>query len=414
MSSTPTTRLAAVDTALERLEAAKNAEDRKSALEDARSALAELEDSIDETLTTFDLEVADTPDAKLTAALTRAQAAFPVITKGKTATVPTKNGNSYTYSYADLADVLSACRPVLAAHGIAAVQSTREENGKVILTTTLRHVAGGELESHVELGTSSSNPQQFGGALTYLRRYELTTLLGVAAEEDLDAQQVDPPARGNGNGGGLPPWAREASDNRKRELVNALEPYVGPDNARTVGKKVAETTGAGVPEVAVTTAKVIGLALMAWQKTATATAQDRAAEQPPAEPEHDDGPPLEPEQPAPAGPPPVDQPLTAWPYDRVKELAENTAARDEHREAAYAELERRQAARDSVTPHPAEDKTAVLAAGTVPMPELPTDPAVAWGVLKAAGCVCRDPFGIRSEKPDTNDACPINGHGIPF
>src|SRR6059058_4621631 len=121
------------------------------------------------------------PDTLLVRALADAQAAFPPINRAHVAEVRGKDGKpGYSYTYADLADVLSAVRPVLAANGLAVTQRTLER-GK-LLVTELRHVAGATIVSEVELGQSPGSPQQFGGALTYLRRYELVTLLGIAAE----------------------------------------------------------------------------------------------------------------------------------------------------------------------------------------------------------------------------------------
>lgn len=52
------------------------------------------------------------------------------------------------------------------------------------------------------------------------------------------------------------------------------------------------------------------------------------------------------------------------------------------------------------------------APGTIEAPDLPSDPAKAFGTLKAAGCTCPDPIGVRSEKPQLDPRCPISGHGI--
>jgi hypothetical protein len=197
------------------------------------------------------LDVADDPDAKLTAALAAAQAAFPSIAKTKTAQVRSDKGN-YSYGYADLADVLAAVRPVLAAHGLALVQQTqtgRVDNG-VLLTTTLRHVGGGRVDSEVVIGQSSSNPQQFGGALTYLRRYEVVTLLGIAAEEDMDAQNVKPlperqvapvaspawalPANANGEAAARAGLAKHIGETAAQEFLEVIRRYVEQDHLPVV------------------------------------------------------------------------------------------------------------------------------------------------------------------------------------
>lgn len=179
------------------------------------------------------VEPPDDPECALVFALARAQAAFPQIQKNKTAEVRKNGEKQYDYKYADLGDVLAAVRPVLARNGLALVQRTHhDESGKVILTTKLRHVAGAEETSVVELGQSSTNPQAFGGALTYLRRYEAVTLLGIAAEEDTDAQHVEPAPRSNGNS--LPAWAREATKTRKEVALVSLSTVVGHDAAVSI------------------------------------------------------------------------------------------------------------------------------------------------------------------------------------
>jgi hypothetical protein len=128
----------------------------------------------------------DQPTSALYTALAAAQAEFTAITKNKTAKVKTKGGAEYSYKYADLGDVLTSVRPILAKHGLAILQPIRGEN----LETWLCHVGGESVHATVGIGQSPSDPQSFGAALTYLRRYALTGLLGIATEEDTDAQHV--------------------------------------------------------------------------------------------------------------------------------------------------------------------------------------------------------------------------------
>lgn len=126
----------------------------------------------------------------LIAALAAAQAEFPSIPKTKEATVQTKSGGTYTYTYADLADVLGAVRPVLGAHGLALTQTTRSiGEGRVMLVTTLHH--GHEtLESEFPLTIGDKSPQDVGAVMSYARRYQICAVLGIAAEDDTDAQHI--------------------------------------------------------------------------------------------------------------------------------------------------------------------------------------------------------------------------------
>jgi hypothetical protein len=52
--------------------------------------------------------------------------------------------------------------------------------------------------------------------------------------------------------------------------------------------------------------------------------------------------------------------------------------------------------------------------GSITVTDLPTDPAKAFGVLRAAGCTCEDPLCIKNPTGVFSDTCPIEGHAIPF
>ena len=119
---------------------------------------------------------------QLAAALAAAQGAFPAVTKNRTATVPTKTGGTYSYRYADLTDLLDAVRPVLSANGLAVVQGGTGER----MVTRLVHTSGQWIEADGTLPATQATPQGLGSAITYARRYWLTALLGIAAEEDDD------------------------------------------------------------------------------------------------------------------------------------------------------------------------------------------------------------------------------------
>jgi hypothetical protein len=126
---------------------------------------------------------------KLAAALAKAQLAFPAIKKDKKVTVKTQKG-TYYYSYADLADVIAAVRKPLADAGLAFTQITRFDNGKLWLVTCLIHESGQSVEGVYPLPDQKAltDPQGFGSALTYAKRYGLSAILGIATEEDDDGK----------------------------------------------------------------------------------------------------------------------------------------------------------------------------------------------------------------------------------
>jgi hypothetical protein len=125
--------------------------------------------------------------AELVGALARAQAAFPVVRKTKTA-----KAGSYTYTYASLDDVLAAVRPALNAEGIALLQDAVNRGNSIVVTTTIRRGAASIDFAPFELPVADASPQGVGSALTYARRYALSTALGIAAEEDDDGTLAQP------------------------------------------------------------------------------------------------------------------------------------------------------------------------------------------------------------------------------
>jgi hypothetical protein len=131
----------------------------------------------------------------LLAALIKAQAEFTAVPKNKTASVySSKTGKSYTYKYADLADVLTMALPVLTKHELGIIQPNLLVNGQLRVVTHLIH-SSGEWMCGDGLALIESGPRQdVGTDLTYDRRYDLCGLLGIVADEDIDAQKDMPAA----------------------------------------------------------------------------------------------------------------------------------------------------------------------------------------------------------------------------
>jgi hypothetical protein len=128
----------------------------------------------------------------LGAALAAVQAELPVVRKTKTADVKgvTRQGERYTYSYsyADYADVAAAVLPLLGKNGLAFVAlPTLTDSGRFGLVYRLLHSSGEAIGGFYPIDDSLP-PQQVGGLITYARRYCLSAVTGVASEEDTDAQ----------------------------------------------------------------------------------------------------------------------------------------------------------------------------------------------------------------------------------
>ncbi len=99
-----------------------------------------------------------------------------------------KENPFFKSKYADLASVWAACREPLSMNGLSVVQTT-EVSDAVILTTRLLHASGEWISGELSVLPSKKDPQGIGSAITYLRRYGLAAIVGVATEDD-DAESA--------------------------------------------------------------------------------------------------------------------------------------------------------------------------------------------------------------------------------
>lgn len=93
--------------------------------------------------------------------------------------------------YATLASIWEACRASLSKNGIAVVQSPgTDDQGAVTMTTTLCHASGQWMRNEMACKPSAGTAQQLGSVITYLRRYALAAMAGVAPDDDDDGNQA--------------------------------------------------------------------------------------------------------------------------------------------------------------------------------------------------------------------------------
>lgn len=129
--------------------------------------------------------------APLFEALAKAQAEFGTVSA--TSRVTFKNVD---FKFAPLSEILGAVRPALNKYGLTLTQQTKHipfgnANG-VKIVTTLLHESGVsyDIES-VPVFYNVNDIKNLGAQVTYLRRYEVKTLLGIEADsEELDMDNV--------------------------------------------------------------------------------------------------------------------------------------------------------------------------------------------------------------------------------
>lgn len=179
---------------------------------------------------------------ELAAALARAQGEFPPIRKNRTADVQTRSGGSYRYGFADLATVLAAVRPALARHELALTQNpnVRIIDGATFVgvETILAHSSGASIATVLELSVGDSTPQAIGSGLTFARRYSILALLGIAAEEDDDAEAAR----------GAPQAPRSQRDRRPAPSTQSEAPRASENQVKLVWGRARERARAFVAE----------------------------------------------------------------------------------------------------------------------------------------------------------------------
>lgn len=123
---------------------------------------------------------------KLNAALAKAQAAFKQPKKTATLRVHNKEGKFlYETKYAPLEEIISSIGQALATNGIRFSQYpvAGERGSRLVLKVA--HESGEYELTYMPIDLSGG-PQQIGGQLTYMKRYQLGAYFGVAADEDDD------------------------------------------------------------------------------------------------------------------------------------------------------------------------------------------------------------------------------------
>jgi hypothetical protein len=87
--------------------------------------------------------------------------------------------------YADLGAVIDATIPLLNEHGIVVIQlPTAGPEGTLALTTMLLHESGESISGTAVMPLSKQDPQAYGSAMTYARRYSLAAAVSLKTLDD--------------------------------------------------------------------------------------------------------------------------------------------------------------------------------------------------------------------------------------
>lgn len=95
-----------------------------------------------------------------------------------------------SYKHATLANIVESIAPALAEYGLSATWQTSQEQHGITVTCVLRHAAGHSesvsLTGQPDTGPGRNAIQAIGSTITYLQRYTLMAITGVAATDQDD------------------------------------------------------------------------------------------------------------------------------------------------------------------------------------------------------------------------------------
>lgn len=153
--------------------------------------------------------------------------------------------------YATLNVVMDACRSALLANGIWVSQfPVPVETGCLGLVTKLIHAESGEWQaSCMVMPLAKADPQGYGSALTYARRYALATMVGlVTVDDDAEAAMGREKSSGTGVNG------RYQSSNRLPQAgtqgqKNQISVYDQTGDQQASRSSFSEQSGSQLPQL---------------------------------------------------------------------------------------------------------------------------------------------------------------------
>lgn len=133
---------------------------------------------------------------ELLESLSKFQEECPILYKDKVA-----KQEKFSYKYVDLPSIITIINPLLKKNGLVFTQShTTYEDERGVPTagvkTILWHIKTGqslvsEISSEIIEMRGMNKYQSLGSLSTYLRRYDLSALLGLVTEKDTDANSIE-------------------------------------------------------------------------------------------------------------------------------------------------------------------------------------------------------------------------------
>jgi hypothetical protein len=129
-------------------------------------------------------------NTKLNAALVSAIAELRSVTKDKV-------NPHFKSKFASLDAITELARPILAKHGLAITQMPEYDSNSQTagVVTRVIHSSGESSESKLLLPVKSNDPMACGSAISYSRRYSISAVLMICADEDDDGVSASTPSK---------------------------------------------------------------------------------------------------------------------------------------------------------------------------------------------------------------------------
>lgn len=98
------------------------------------------------------------------------------------------------FKYADFVSTWDAVKQLLKDNQVVVISTPSSNNGQSVqgnfFKMTLRHIPSGtEVSEHMTMVLQRQDPQALGAAITFYRRYMLTSMLGLIPDDDNDARE---------------------------------------------------------------------------------------------------------------------------------------------------------------------------------------------------------------------------------
>ena len=149
-------------------------------------------------------------------AMAKFKANPPDIEKDKTVSYDVQGKGTTTYNHSTLANVTNKINRALSEYGLSAAWTTSQETGiKVTCTITHRlgHSESTSLVAASDTSGSKNAIQAIGSTITYLERYTILALTGLATRESDD----------DGNGSGVVEYITEKQLSELTDMLNNIE-----------------------------------------------------------------------------------------------------------------------------------------------------------------------------------------------